>query len=137
MIQPIAAVEFLKILKNINIGFDDKGKTNNLNNGSNSIKNIFSVKDVRFYSKAIDVLSLFQGYPFDIEGSLFSEYLIKPILNLIFEVICEKNNDLYIYVISLISYLIQNPGSKTESALIIIGEQGTGKNTFFTHVISK
>jgi hypothetical protein len=55
IIQAISAFEFLKILKNINIGFDDKGKLNNLKNifemgyGSNSIKNIFSVKDVTFY----------------------------------------------------------------------------------------
>jgi hypothetical protein len=130
-------------LKNINIGFDDKGKMNNLKNifemryGSDSIKNIFSVKDVRFYSKDNNVFSLFQGYPFDNEGSLFSEHLIKPFLNHIFEVICDKNNELYIYVISLISYLIQNPGSKTETALIIIGKRGTGKNKFFTNVISK
>jgi phage/plasmid-associated DNA primase len=44
---------------------------------------------------------------------------------------------LYIYIISWISYLIQNPGSKTETVLIIFGEQGTCKNKFFTDVISK
>jgi phage/plasmid-associated DNA primase len=36
----------------------------------------------------------------------------------------------------LISYLLQNPGSKTETAFIIIGEQGTGKKQFFTDIIS-
>jgi hypothetical protein len=130
-------------LKNINIGFDNKGKLNNLKNifemeyGSDSLKNIFSVKDVRFYSKDNNVLSLFQGYSYNIEGSLFSEHVINPFLNHIFEVICDKNNELYIYVISWISYLIQNPGSKTETELMIIGEQGTVKNKFFTDVISK
>jgi phage/plasmid-associated DNA primase len=34
-------------------------------------------------------------------------------------------------------FLLQNPGSKTETAFLIIGEQGTGKNKFFTDVISK
>jgi hypothetical protein len=143
IIQAISALEFLKILKNINIGFDDKGKLNNLKNifemgyGSNSIKNLFSVKDVTFYSKDNNVLSLFQGYPYDIDEVKKYSELINPFLNHIFEVICDKNNELYIYVISWISFLIQNPVRKTETALIIIGEQGTGKNKFFTDVISK
>jgi putative DNA primase/helicase len=33
--------------------------------------------------------------------------------------------------------ILQNPGSKTETTFIIIGEQGTDKNKFFTDVISK
>jgi hypothetical protein len=37
----------------------------------------------------------------------------------------------------LISFLLQNPGSKTETAFIIIGEQGTDKNKFFTDVTTK
>jgi hypothetical protein len=117
---------------------------NNLKNifemgyGSNSIKNLFSVKDATFYSKDIDILSLFQEFSYDIEDEIikYSE-LIEPFLNHIFEVICDKNNELYIYLISWISYLIQNPGSKAETELIIIGEQGTGKNKFFTDIISK
>jgi hypothetical protein len=73
MIQLIAGVEFLKILKIIYAGFDDKGRMNNLKNifemgnGSDSIKNIFSVKDVRFYSRNTNILSLFQEYTYNIE----------------------------------------------------------------------
>jgi phage/plasmid-associated DNA primase len=52
-------------------------------------------------------------------------------------VICDKNNNLFNYIISWISYIIQKPGKKTETELILIGEQGTGKNKFFTDVISK
>jgi hypothetical protein len=37
----------------------------------------------------------------------------------------------------LIAFIIQKPGSKTETALVIIDEQGTGMNKFFTDVISK
>jgi hypothetical protein len=88
------------------------------------LKNLFSVKDVRFYSKDNNILSLFQGYPYG-NDEVFknsSEQFISPFLNHIFEVIYDKNNELYIDVISCISYLIQNPGSKTETALIIIGE---------------
>jgi hypothetical protein len=46
-------------------------------------------------------------------------------------------NELYEYVLNWISYLLQNPGPKTETLFIIIGEQGTGKNKFFTDEISK
>jgi hypothetical protein len=100
-------------LKNINIGFDDKGKINNLKNifemgyGSDYIKNILSVKDVRFYSKDTNVLILFQGYPYDIDHEIikYSE-VIEQFLNHIFEVIWDKNKELYIYLISWISYLI-------------------------------
>jgi hypothetical protein len=49
----------------------------------NAVKNLFAVKDVRFYSKGdSDILNLFQGFPYDVnnetKGSSFSEHLIKP-----------------------------------------------------------
>jgi hypothetical protein len=40
-------------------------------------------------------------------------------------------------MLNWIADVIQNPGNKTETAVIIIDEQGTGKNKFFTDVISK
>jgi hypothetical protein len=52
-------------------------------------------------------------------------------------IICDHNLDLYSYLISRISLLIQKSGRKTETTLVIIGEQGTGKNKFFTDAISK
>jgi putative DNA primase/helicase len=48
----------------------------------------------------------------------------------------DNNNESYEYIRNWISYLLQNPSSKTETAFIIIGEQGTGKTKFFTDVIS-
>jgi hypothetical protein len=35
----------------------------------------------------------------------------------------------------LISFLIQKSGNKTETALVIIGEQDIGKNNFFHDII--
>jgi phage/plasmid-associated DNA primase len=63
--------------------------------------------------------------------------LIKPFLDQVYNIIYNSNNDLYEYILNWISYLLQNPGSKTETAFIIIGEQSTRNNTFFTDVISK
>jgi hypothetical protein len=45
--------------------------------------------------------------------------------------------DLYSCIINWISFLIQKPGSTTQTTLVIICEQGTDKNKFFTVVISK
>jgi phage/plasmid-associated DNA primase len=63
--------------------------------------------------------------------------LIQPFLDHVYNIISDRNNDLYNYILNWIYYLLQNPGSKTETAFLIIGEQGTGKNKFFIDVISK
>jgi hypothetical protein len=63
--------------------------------------------------------------------------VIQPFLDHILDIICNHELDLYTYILNWIAFLIQRPGSKTGTALVIIGEQGTGKNKFFTDVISK
>jgi hypothetical protein len=150
-IQARSDIDFLKILKNIVVGdYDKQNKTQKVSLktifekgfGVNSEKNKFAVKDVRFYSKGdSEILNLFQGFPYDVieykDINTNASNLISPFLDHVFNVICDKNNDLFNYIISWISYLIQNPSYKTETALILIGEQGTGKNKFFTDVLSK
>jgi putative DNA primase/helicase len=96
------------------------------------------------------VLNLFQGYPFDIQSQTFDlrsqpcdidcsfkMNVIQPFLDHILNIICDHELDLYTYILNWITHLIQKPGSKTEKALVIIGEQGTGKSKFFTDIISK
>jgi phage/plasmid-associated DNA primase len=58
-------------------------------------------------------------------------------LDQVFNIISDPNNELSKYILNWISYLLHNPRSKIEIAFIIIGEQGTGKNKFFTDIISK
>jgi phage/plasmid-associated DNA primase len=70
-------------------------------------------------------------------SSIDNHNIIKPLLDQELNIISDNNNELYNYILNWKSYLLQNPGSKTETAFIIIGEQGTGKNKFFTDVISK
>jgi hypothetical protein len=122
-IQARSHKDFSKTLKNIVVGdYDKENKTQKVSLktifekgfGINSEKNKFTVKDVRFYSKGdSDILNLFQGYPYDVVnnminnlGTPFSEHLMKPFLDHVFNVICDKNNDLFNYIISWISYLI-------------------------------
>jgi putative DNA primase/helicase len=109
-----------------------------MGSGILSVKNQFLVTGVKFYSKDPSYLGLFQGYPFENNSPCNSSTeLIKPFLDHVLNIISDRNNDLYEYILNWISYLLQNPGSKTETALLVIGEQGTGKNKFFTDVISK
>ncbi|GMO12468.1 MAG: hypothetical protein Ta2E_00450 [Mycoplasmoidaceae bacterium] len=95
---------------------------------------------MRFFRKDLEGVSLFHGFPFDsntIEQSKCIIDINESFFSHIRDVICDKNLDLYLYIISWIPYLIQNHGANTEIALVIIGEQERGKNKFFTDVVSK
>jgi hypothetical protein len=145
VICPRSPLDFIKTLKNITVGsYTNKSGESPANlydifkmgSGILSVKNQFLVNGVKFYSKDPCYLSLFQSYPYD--NPLHNNYyIIKPFLDHIFNIISEHNNDLYNYIFNWISYILQNPGSKKETAFIIIGEQGTSKNKFFTDAISK
>ena len=100
-----------------------------------------TVRGVDFYSKDPNVLSVFQGYNHQIldevnddskslRGSKGSEDIISPFLDFVSEVVCDNNEVVYKYVIGWIASMIQNPGVKNETALILKGLQGIGKNRF-------
>jgi hypothetical protein len=97
---------------------------------------------VKFDSKDENYLSLFQRYSYENNNQLYNcsidnHNLIKYFLDHVVNIISDGKNELYNSVLNWISYLLQNPGSKTETALIIMGKQGIGRNKFFTDVISK
>ena len=94
-----------------------------------------SCKAVKFFSKDKSIFSLFQGYKYKCVETV-DEHLIKPFLDLIYEVIADSNKEVYDYIIKWVSYIVQNPGQKTETSLILKGSQGIGKNTF-TDVIAE
>ena len=100
-------------------------------------ENLFklSIKGVKFNSSDENILSIFQGYKYEVLDD-FDISIITDFLNLNKEVICGNNAELYNYVISWIAHMIQHPGVKNETALILKGLQGIGKNTF-TDVISE
>ena len=88
-----------------------------------------TVKGVCFNTDDPNVFSLFQGYKYNFLPKV-DETLIKPFLDFILEVICDSNNEAYIYVLKWISYIVQNPGVKTKTAIVLKGLQGIGKGTF-------
>lgn len=97
--------------------------------------NKFMKRGVSFNSKDENRFSLFQGFNYE----NFDEIDINKIslfLNHIKEIITSNDEKIYKYMMSWIAYLIQNPGKKTKTCLILIGKQGTGK-TIFTDIIAK
>jgi hypothetical protein len=84
----------------------------------------------------VNGLSLFQWNPSE-SARILKMDIIQLFLDYILGIICNHNIDPYSYIINRISFLIQKLGSKIETALVTIGEQGTEKNKFFTDIISK
>jgi hypothetical protein len=81
-----------------------------------------------------------QGYQCNVktqENKKSNIKLINRFFNHLRNLICDTNIEQCEYVINWISYLIQNIERKTETASIIIGEQGSMKNNFTIDVISK
>ena len=96
----------------------------------------FTVKGLKFYSEDKQVFSYFRGYDYKKLDKVKDE-VIRPFLNHVHDVIANNNEEVYKYIILWIASILQQPSFKTETALVILGRQGTGKNTFFTNVICK
>ena len=95
----------------------------------------FTVKAIKFFSEDEQVFSYFRGYDYK-QLEEVKEELIKPFLNHIHDVIANKNEEVYKYILVWIASILQKPNFKTETAIVILGNQGTGKNVF-TNVICK
>ena len=98
-------------------------------------EHIYWKRGVCFYSKCNEYLSLFTGFTFR-EMNDVDEGKISLFINHIKNVIANGNEELYRYILSWIAFIVQNPGKKTETCLMLLGEEGTGK-TMFTTVICK
>lgn len=95
----------------------------------------FTKRDIEFYSDEPDIYSIFHGFNFPLINKHNINYnLIQPFIDHIKYVICDNNEELSTYVINWLSFIFQNPGKQNGIALVIVGEQGTGKN-FFTKII--
>lgn len=94
-----------------------------------------TVKGVEFNSGSSDIFSVFHGFKYQVLDSVDNN-VINPFMQFVHEVICDSNDELYNYVIGWIAQMIQHPGIKNETALILKGLEGIGKNRF-TDVISE
>ena len=101
------------------------------NEGKN--KNWLLKDGLRFYDERNSYFSFFTGYDYKTLETYDSE-LIQPFLNHIKEVIANNNETVNEYILNWISFILQKPAGKTGTAIVITGDQGTGKNVF-TNVI--
>lgn len=88
----------------------------------------------------VKFLNTFRGFPFqDIyspEKWLPKEgerSIVKLIEHHLFEVICRKNRELYVFVRTWMRMVRQHPGFRTEVILVFIGEEGAGKSIFWSY----
>ena len=120
----------VKTLKRIAIDEKVNAHTLLMNNLSK-----FTRLGVKFNSKDKNTLSLFHGYKYKVQEKVDINK-IKMFLDLILEVICDHEKHIYDYILNWIAFIVQNPGVKTEVALVLKGLQGIGKNRF-TDVLSE
>lgn len=57
-------------------------------------------------------------------------------LDFVHEIICNKDDELFGYLISYFAHMIQRPRELPETAVVFRGGEGTGKNTFFRAITS-
>ena len=80
----------------------------------------FTKSNYDFYSADKDTLSHFGGYIHPIQ--LFAQKQLHYLLDvLIRDVICSRNNDVFNYVLNWFAFIAQNPGARTNVAIIITG----------------
>ncbi|KAI5485965.1 hypothetical protein TVAGG3_0933010, partial [Trichomonas vaginalis G3] len=89
----------------------------------------------KFYTPSPNFYSIFTGYKY--EQVEWKENIIEAWLDHVKEIICNGNEKVYEYILCWFANILQHPSAKNETALIIIGKQGTGKNTFFTDILCK
>jgi hypothetical protein len=88
---------------------------------------LFIRKCVKFYSLDPDILPTFHGLKYK---AICNDELIQEYSNLIRDVIASNDMISYEYVLNWIAYIIQHPGIKTRTALILKGLERIGKNRF-------
>ncbi|KAI5540924.1 hypothetical protein TVAGG3_0044460, partial [Trichomonas vaginalis G3] len=84
----------------------------------------FSVRGIKFYTPSPNFYSIFTGYKY--EQVEWKENIIEAWLDHVKEIICNGNERVYEYILCWFANILQHPSAKNETALIIIGKQGTG-----------
>lgn len=79
--------------------------------------------------KNYQIISYFHGFNYQ-KLQEINQDLIKDFLLLIKEGISNNDPVVYDYIIKWIANMVQNPGTKNEVGLVLLGEPGTGKTVF-------
>jgi hypothetical protein len=91
---------------------------------------------VDFCSPDPTAFNLWRGYAVDpTEIPEVDMTLIQPFLSHMREVICGGNEEYFHQELMKNAWMFQNPNDHLQWATVLIGEEGTGKNTFYTDVL--
>jgi hypothetical protein len=96
------------------------------------INNYFrTYNDIEFWSNHRDTLKIFKGFTVEIDKDLIIDVsLIQPWLDHALNIICSGNELYYKTLIKWCAWNYQNLNSHCDFAVVLLGEEGIGKNTF-------
>lgn len=130
--KPIFQEEYIdpitKILKTRSISYEFmKDQLMKLKIFDKSVWEIINNPDKKFRASNYKI---FRRYRYKLLDN-YDERIISNYLNLIYEVIANKNKDVYEYILNWISFIIQNHNQvATSRALVLRGEDKLGKKIF-------
>ena len=129
VMRPVTMDVFMKQLRAKKLGFKSGKKTVTLADAIESYGSRISVNGVAFNSPRNDVFNLFSGFKYQ-PAEEFNPEKINFFLDFLLNIIANENLKVYEYLLNWISFIVQNPGKKTEICVVLQGAQGTGKNSF-------
>ena len=97
---------------------------------------VINVKGVSTYTKQKGYFSNWKGFAFTPVETVDSKKT-KPFIEFIEKCIGANNKAVSEYIFNWLAYIIQNPGGKTEVAIILSGFPGTGKSTLLNFLYEK
>lgn len=130
--KPIFQEEYIdpitKILKTRSISYEFmKDQLMKLKVFDKSVWEILNNPDKKFRASNYKI---FRRYRYKLLDN-YDEKIISNYLNLIYEVLANKNKDVYEYILNWISFIIQNHNqAATSRALVLRGEDKLGKKIF-------
>lgn len=85
-----------------------------------------SVKGVTLFSEEEGKLNIFTGWNVKARDHGID---ITPFLSFVSDIICQHNKDAAEYLLSWVAHIVQHPGEKNCTAVLLLGDEGTGKST--------
>lgn len=95
-----------------------------------------TIRGIAFNAPPQDrVMNMFRGFKYArTQSNDDDDKAVDSFFDFVREVVCGDNddhrNDIYNYILNWLAFIVQHPGTKTETALVLKGFQGSGKNTF-------
>jgi hypothetical protein len=90
----------------------------------------FAINGIKFIGDDKNkTVSIFNGYKYNVLDSVNNE-VINGFIEFVREVIADNDEIVFNYIINWFAFIVQNPGVKSEVALVLKGLQGIGKNRF-------